>query len=43
MEAPFRGRKGYPTQIVMAAVDFDPRFTFVVADWEGTTHDALIL
>ena len=27
----------------MAAVDFDLRFTFVLAGWEGTTHDALVL
>jgi hypothetical protein len=43
MEAAFRGRKSHPTQNVMAAVDFDLRFTFVMAGWEGTTHDALIL
>ena len=27
----------------MAAVDFDLRFTYVLAGWEGTTHDALVL
>jgi hypothetical protein len=43
MEAAFRGRKSYTSQNVMAAVDFDLRFTFVVAGWEGTAHDALIL
>jgi hypothetical protein len=43
MEAAFRGRKSHPTQNVMAAVDFDLRFTFVMAGWEGTAHDALIL
>jgi hypothetical protein len=43
MEDAFRGRKRHPTQNVMAAVDFDLRFTFVLAGWEGTTHDALIL
>jgi hypothetical protein len=43
MEAAFRGRKSYPTQNVMAAIDFDLRFTFVLAGWEGTTHDAYIL
>jgi hypothetical protein len=39
----FRGRKSHPTQNVMTFVDFDLRFTFVMADWEGTTHDTLIL
>ena len=43
MEAAFRGRKTYATQNVMAAVDFDLRFTYVLAGWEGTSHDALVL
>jgi hypothetical protein len=43
MEAPFHGRKSYPAQNVMAVIDFDLQFTFVVAGWEGTTHNALIL
>ena len=43
MEPAFRGRKKYSTQNVMAAVDFDLRFTYVLAGWEGTTHDALVL
>ena len=38
-----RGRKAFPTQNVMAAVDFDLRFTYVLAGWEGTTHDANVL
>jgi hypothetical protein len=43
MEAAFRGRKSHPIQNVMAAVDFVLRFTFVMTEWEGTTHDAPIL
>ena len=39
----FRGRKHYSTQNVLAAVDFDMRFTYVLAAWEGSAHDALIL
>ena len=27
----------------LAAVDFDLRFTYVLAGWEGTTHDANVL
>jgi hypothetical protein len=27
----------------MAAVDFDMKFTYVLAGWEGSAHDALIL
>ncbi|WVZ56316.1 hypothetical protein U9M48_006864 [Paspalum notatum var. saurae] len=43
MQAAFRGRKHTTTQNVLAAVDFDLRFTFVLAGWEGSAHDALIL
>ena len=43
MEAAFRGRKSFPTQNVMAAVDFDLKFTYVLAGWEGTAHDAVVL
>ena len=43
ISAAFRGRKGETTQNVMAAVDFDLRFTYVLAGWEGSAHDALIL
>jgi len=43
LEHSFRGRKSFATQNVMAAVDFDLRFTYVLAGWEGTTHDALVL
>lgn len=39
----FRGRKHYTTQNVLAAVDFDLKFTYVLAGWEGSAHDALIL
>jgi hypothetical protein len=43
MQLVFRGRKHNPTQNVMAAVDFDLKFTYVLAGWEGSTHDELIL
>jgi hypothetical protein len=43
MQQAFKGRKSNPTQNVMAAVSFDLKFTYVLAGWEGSTHDALIL
>ena len=43
MQATFRGRKNYHTQNVLAAVDFDLKFTYVLAGWEGSAHDATIL
>jgi hypothetical protein len=39
----FLGRKNTTTQNVLAAVDFDLRFTYVLAGWEGSAHEALIL
>ncbi|XP_059637487.1 protein ALP1-like [Cornus florida] len=42
-QLPFRGRKGYTTQNVMAVCDFDMRFTYVLAGWEGSANDSRIL
>ncbi|KAK1629241.1 hypothetical protein QYE76_003556 [Lolium multiflorum] len=43
MYASFRRRKHYTSQNVLAAVDFDMRFTYMLAGWEGSDHDASIL
>jgi hypothetical protein len=43
MAAAFRGRKPYPIQNVLVAVDFDLKSTFILAGWEGSSHDAVIL
>ncbi|XP_051201847.1 protein ALP1-like [Lolium perenne] len=43
ISAAFRGRKYYTSQNVLAAADFDMRFTYVLAGWEGSAHDASIL
>jgi len=43
MQAAFRGRKSNPTQNIMAAVDFDLKFTYILAGCEGSARDALIL
>ncbi|XP_021714756.1 uncharacterized protein LOC110682740 [Chenopodium quinoa] len=39
----FRGRKGGTTQNVLATVDFDAKFTYVLAGWEGSAHDSRVL
>ena len=31
------------SQNVLAVVDFDLKFTYVVAGWEGSVHDARVL
>ena len=41
-QIPFIGRKGVPTQNIMAACNFDMRFTFVWVGWEGNAHDTRI-
>jgi hypothetical protein len=43
MQSAFRGRKHYPTHNVLVAVYFDLKFTYVLAGWEGSAHDATIL
>ncbi|XP_023903578.1 protein ALP1-like [Quercus suber] len=39
---PYFERKGYPTQNVMAAYDFDMLFTFALPGWKGAAHDTHI-
>ncbi len=43
MQDRFRGRKKFPSQNVLATVDFDLRFLYVLAGWEGSAHDSSVL
>ncbi|XP_068473182.1 uncharacterized protein [Phaseolus vulgaris] len=44
VDAPhFRGRKDWPTQNIFAACDFNMKFTYVLAGWEGIASDSRIL
>nr|XP_051230045.1 vegetative cell wall protein gp1-like [Lolium perenne] len=43
MSEAFCGRKHYTSQNVLAAVDFYMRFTYLLAGWAGSAHDASIL
>ena len=38
----FRGRNG-TTQNVLVAISFDLKFTYVLAEWEGSAHDSRVL
>ena len=38
----FIGKKGIPTQNIMAACSFNMQFTFVWAEWEGSAYDTRI-
>ena len=35
--------KGYTSQNVLVIVDFDLKFTYLVASWEGSVHDTRVL
>lgn len=39
----YQNRKGDLTQNVLAACDFDMKFTYVLPRWEGSAHDARVL
>ena len=41
--APWRCRKGFISQNVLAAVDFDMNFRYVFSGWEGSAHDDQVL
>lgn len=41
-QIPYIGRKGLPTQNILAVCNFDMQFTFACAGWEGTAHDTRI-
>ncbi|KAH1064121.1 hypothetical protein J1N35_029108, partial [Gossypium stocksii] len=41
-QIPYIGRKGEPTQNIMAVCDFNMCFIFAFPSWEGTAHDSRI-
>ena len=43
IEGRFCGRKGGTTQNVLATISFDFKFTYVLAEWEGSAHDSRVL
>lgn len=40
---PWRCRKNFYAQNVMAAVDFDMNFVYILPGWEGSAHDGKVL
>ncbi|PLW56078.1 hypothetical protein PCANC_03888 [Puccinia coronata f. sp. avenae] len=42
-QAPYRTRKGFFAQNVLAVVNFDFEFVFILAGWEGSAHDGTVL
>jgi hypothetical protein len=41
--ASYKGMKHYTSQNVLADIYFNLKFTYVLASWEGSIHDASIL
>ncbi|KAL5580763.1 hypothetical protein UlMin_013205 [Ulmus minor] len=42
-QAAYRNRKGFTSQNVLAMVNFDLKFTYIVVGWERSVHDARVL
>lgn len=41
-QAPWRNRKGFLSQNVLAVCDFERNFTYILAGWEGSAHDGRV-
>lgn len=41
-QAPFRNRKGFISQNVLAVANFDMTFSYCLAGWEGSAHDGRV-
>ena len=41
-QKPFRNRKKFLSQNVLAAANFDQTFSYVLAGWEGSAHDSRV-
>ncbi|POW11506.1 hypothetical protein PSTT_05240 [Puccinia striiformis] len=42
-QPPYRNRKGIIAQNVLAVVNFDMEFLYVLAGWEGSAHDSRVI
>ncbi|KAL5576450.1 hypothetical protein UlMin_018149, partial [Ulmus minor] len=43
LQVAFRNRKVFTGQHVMAIIDFELTFTYLLAGWEGSVHDGRVL
>jgi hypothetical protein len=43
LQPKYRNRKGFLSQNVLAVCNFDMEFMYILAGWEGSTHDARVL
>jgi hypothetical protein len=42
-QAPYQTRKGFFAQNLLAVVNFDFEFVFILVSWEGSAHDGTVL
>ena len=40
---PYQNRKGFNSQIVLVAYEFNMYFTYILSGWEGSIHDDRVL
>ena len=43
LQPKYRNRKGTISQNVLAIYNFDMKFVYILAGWEGSTHDSRVL
>ena len=43
IQGSFHGRKDGTTQNMLATINFDLKFTYVLVGWEGSAHDLHVL
>jgi hypothetical protein len=43
IQGKFWGQKEKTTQNILAAITFDLKFIYILADWEGSAHDLRVL
>ena len=43
LQPKYRNRKGTISQNVLAVCNFDMKFVYILAGWEGSAHDSRVL
>ena len=43
LQPKYRNRKGTLSQNILAACNFDMKFVYILAGWEGSAHDMRVL
>jgi hypothetical protein len=43
LQPKYQNKKGFLSQNVLAVCNFDMEFVYILAEWEGSAHDARVL